>query len=728
MSAQKNRVLCLLSILICMAGCKSSKTIITVNPDGSGTVVLDINFDRATDEQRDKFRQQLGSEGFSCDFQEEKFRPWFPEPHFTIKNYKFDTEKLTVHAEISFTDINRLLVKKNAQLLEMSGLDFSSVKDALNFSIKRKAASGMGSMVRKGEKASPTIREIVIVNGHTKESVRFYHETDPNSVAGQWDDSLEIKGHTIERKQIKRNFAGYPVVKLDARIHEASWSLHKTSRSDMSDLGITVEAAIPQDKGITYVGWSEPVLLSGGYVPEQEMELTNTCQNLSRNFINNFSPKPKSNHFMLPLEFNFPTLPATSISDSVVRVKALRARGSKLYKLGKIKPETKYEAGGMSFTSDKAKNNYLTFSIKGDVGVVKSFVFQTERGSRFMLDESSSSVSRDGGSLGVRTVFPLDKGDVYVELYETIDYAWLDVLVPAIDFEKKAIVTTKPGKSVDLRKAIAAELDEPLEGLDKEVFANKVNMAGFFKSLPDEKLLAAVAQVVDSEYMPDTGNEQRLWYQNIVRKEISSRKKYMENNGKQIAEKLFSLQMYLPAAKKDLVKYLPTNLKLGSYLRDKVLAAIEQGDYLSANIGYFSGGITASERRILTKALYLAPGIYSWAILDILLDPKYVELNFAEEVLKNENLDQVMRSKALGAVFKHGDLTDLSFVKDYIEDPKMRQSVVQAIWDFVRYVNTANDIVVMKEKIKPLLPLLQDLADYPNSQQRDAKRILDKLK
>ena len=726
--SDQNKFSCLvLLMLICIAGCKSSKTVITLNPDGSGTLVLNIDYDRATDEQRDKFRKQLGSEGFSCGFEEDSFRPLFPEPHFTISKYKFDTKKLTVYAKISFTDINRLLVKKSADILDLKGLDFSVDNSKVTFTVKTDSNSGMGAMVRKGNEALPVIREIVIINGQTKESIRFYEEKGPDTPAGEWSGSHDMKVHTIKRTIIKRNFAGYPVIKLDGKIHDASWSLHKVSRSDFSKLQLAVESAIPQSKDKTYIEWSKPVLLSGQYVPEQETDLTSNCQNTSRKFINNFSPKPKGNHFMLPLEFDFPALPAPAITNSVVRVKALRAMDSKLYKLGRIEPETKYEAGGISFKSDKAKNNSLRFSIKGNIGSVKSFIFQTERGSRFTLDQNSRSAGRNGGSLGLRTFIPLDKGDVYVELYEPTDYVWLDIAVPEIDFENTPGKAAKSATNAGLRKTIATELDQPLEELDEEVFASRENMAAFFKSIPDEKLLAAVAQVVDSEYMPDTGNEQRMWYQNIVVKEVGSRKEYVKGNGKQIAEKLFSLQMYLPSAKKGLVKFLPTNLRLGSYIRDKVVATIEQGNYQVAHSGYFSDGITASERKVLTRAFYAAPSPYSAGILDILLDSRNFEADFADEVLKDESLSRYLRKKALEAIFERGNIKDLSFVKQIIENSKMRWVAVPALWSLVRSAGRDNTIEVMKQRINPLLPILQDLAEYPNSQQNYAVKILDKL-
>jgi len=359
MSGQNKIPYLVLLVLICTAGCKRSKTVITVNPDGSGTVILNIDFDRATDEQRNKFREQLASEGFSCGFEEDRFRPLFPEPHFTIRKYKFDTKKLTVHAEIGFTDINRLLVEKNADKLDLKGLDFSIDNSKVTFTVKTDSDSGAEAMMRKDNEALPVIREIVIINAKTKESVRFYEEKGPDTPAADWSGSLGMKGHTIKRNRIKRNFAGYPVIKLDGNIRDAGWSLHKTSRSDFSRLKVAVEAAIPQGKDKTYIGWSEPVLLSGRYVPEQETELTSNCRNMSRNFINNFSPKPKGRHFMLPLEFNFPALPASAITDSVVRLKALRATGGKQYKLGRIEPEKMYEAGGITFKSKKAKENRL---------------------------------------------------------------------------------------------------------------------------------------------------------------------------------------------------------------------------------------------------------------------------------------------------------------------------------------------------------------------------------
>jgi len=421
-------------------------------------------------------------------------------------------------------------------------------------------------------------------------------------------------------------------------------------------------------------------------------------------------------------------LPASAITDSVVRLKALRAMGSKQYKLGRIEPEKKYEAGGMSFKSKKAKrDNRLDFSIKGNVDSVKSVIFCSKRGSRFILKESSRSSRVSGGSIQVETFIPPDEGVVYVELYEQIDYAWLDIAVRAIDFENPVDEATSQAESTGSREAIAEELDDKIENFGKEVFASEENMAAFFKSVPDKKILSAIVQVADSEYMPSTSNEQQRWYQNIVPNELKGRKEYLENNGRQIAEKLLAIQMYLPNAKKYLVTYLPTNLNLGSYIRDKVLAAIEQGNYQIIQSAYFSGGITPSEREILTKAFYAAPYLYSSGILNILLDSKNFEADFANEVLKNESLNQYLRKNALDAIFRRGNLEDLSFVRQFIEDPEMRWSAVQALLNFVNSLGRNNTVDVMIQRLKPLLPMLQDLAEYPNSQQKDAVKILDKL-
>jgi len=299
--------------------------------------------------------------------------------------------------------------------------------------------------------------------------------------------------------------------------------------------------------------------------------------------------------------------------------------------------------------------------------------------------------------------------------------------VPAIDFENPAVDAATPAESTSLRKPIADELDDKIEGLDKEVFASEQNMAEFFKSVPDEKLLSAVLQVADSEYMPNTGNDQRMWYQNIVSKEVGGRKEYLERNGRQIAEKLLAMQMYLPDAKKGLVTYLPTNLHLGSYIRDKVVAAVEQGNYQIIQSAYFSEGVTASEREVLTKAFYTAPYRYSGGILNVLLDSKNFEADFAGEVLKDESLNQYLRKKALDAIFERGNFKDLSFVKQLIGNPKMRRTAVQALLNLVNSLARDNTVDVMMQRLKPLLPMLQDLAEYPNSQQKDAVKILDKL-
>jgi len=529
--------------LICIAGCKKSKTVITLNSDGSGTVVLNVDFDRATDEQRKKFREQLKSENFSCGYEEDRFRPLFPEPHFTIKKYKFDTKKLTVYAKINFTDINRLLVKKNADKLDLKGFDFSIDDSKIAFTVKTDGDGGIEAMMRKGSESLPVIREIVIISGKTKKNVRFYEEKGPDTPPADWSGSLDMKGHTIERNIIKHNFAGYPLIKLEGEIREAEWSLHKTASSDFSNLDVTVEPAIPQSKGITYIKWSEPVLLSGQYVPEQKTELTNNCRNMSRKFVNNFSPKPKVNHFLLPLEFNFPALQASAITDSVVRLKALRAMGSKQYKLGRIEPEKKYEAGGMSFKSKKTKrDNRLDFAIKGNVDSVKSIIFRTKRGSRFTLKERSRSSRASGGSIEAETFIPPNEGAVYVELYDPIDYVWLDIAVREIDFENP----------------------------------------------PDEA-------------------------------------------------------------------------------------------------------------------------------------------DFAGKVVKDKSLHQSARKKALDEIFRRGNVEDLSLVRQFIEDPQTRWSAVQALLNLVNSIGRNNTVDVMKQRFKPLIPILQDLAEYPNSQQKYAVKILDKL-
>ena len=66
-------------------------------------------------------------------------------------------------------------------------------------------------------------------------------------------------------------------------------------------------------------------------------------------------------------------------------------------------------------------------------------------------------------------------------------------------------------------------------------------------------------------------------------------------------------------------------------------------------------------------------------------------------------------------------------MKQFIENPKMRRPAVQALLNLVNSLARDNTVDVMIQKLKPLLPMLQDLAEYPNSQQKDAVKILGKL-
>lgn len=163
-------------------GCYENETIIKLNPDGSGIIATNTNFDNATEEQRQQIKSLLDQPNTQSDFDEDKMKEKFPSPYFEIIELVEDKEALHFKSAIKFTDINRLLVvdSKNVQL---KGLDFEVHGDELIFKITRSSQqSGFGENVKfKGtmDKFAKNIypKETVnIVNAKTNDFVTFFHE------------------------------------------------------------------------------------------------------------------------------------------------------------------------------------------------------------------------------------------------------------------------------------------------------------------------------------------------------------------------------------------------------------------------------------------------------------------------------------------------------------------------------------------------------------------------
>ena len=81
----------------------------------------------------------------------------------------------------------------------------------------------------------------------------------------------------------------------------------------------------------------------------------------------------------------------------------------------------------------------LSLEIKGPVNQINRFLVKTKRGNVFPIKESSWTRSDDHGSVRYWKFLPLSNLTLIAEIYDSVEYTWLDVDVPTLKLtpEKK---------------------------------------------------------------------------------------------------------------------------------------------------------------------------------------------------------------------------------------------------------------------------------------------------
>ncbi|NQT21085.1 MAG: hypothetical protein HQ592_15360 [Planctomycetes bacterium] len=729
----RNRWTCLAALaVLCLSGCLSVETVITLNPDGSGEVALSADLDRATEEQRAQIRKRSEDTNMTLPLGEAELKEACPAPHFEIIERKEDTEALKFQAKIAFKDINRLLTDKTLRMLGLKGFDFKVDGDDIVFSLKEEPEDRQMGFVP--ENAAPPTRRIRVVNAKTKKTVEFYQEISQKAKLADWTGRLAMKGHTIKRTAVRNNFADYPVVKLtDAKIIEAHWNIRKGFMG-RSCLSMGVDVALPATDNMTYVSWSEPALLEGGYLPDAPARLPERSRDRNGEFNSKFQSVP-AGYFRLPLELVISPRPVKGTTPVKVRLKALRGTGTQRWEIGTVKPNTEYTAGPLKIKTDPLKDNELAFDIEGPAEQYKGAVYRSARGNEFALKEGwRSRMGRGRATMQYEALFPLNKGTIILETFRKTEYCWLDIEIPALDFSesKNKIEAAAPPWKQRLRKELPEAFETPVPGLDDDVFAGEGEMKAFVRRVPDNLLASALIQMAAHEKM-----ELQAWnwrrYDALFTATMRKRKGYLDAENKTVARHLFVLFGALPEEHCTNAAYLINNLRLRPFVRKEALEQVKKGNHRFARRSFFRGPLTTDERDALKGAFHtVSDAMQADGILDMLCDGDDADLKLAQEVLRNKAQDPLVRTSALHAVLRQKKDYPFELVLPYLMEEAMRTNTLMATHNWLaaylrRESPDEDELKNLREAAEPLMSLLKDFGEqirkFPSSRNH-AKEIV----
>ena len=199
-----------------------------------------------------------------------------------------------------------------------------------------------------------------------------------------------------------------------------------------SYLDLELKAAMPtsgDSEYPKYLGFDDVYLLSGKYSDGSDVELVETWAKGFRAFNdeNNLAGK---NNFKLPVYLSFPTSPVEGLESARIRIRLLRGKNLKRVELGPIQSEHTYEQSPFNITTGNLSRDDLSLEIKGPVNQINRFLVKTKRGNVFPMKESSWTRSDDHGSVRYWKFLPLSNLTLIAEIYDSVEYTWLDIDVP----------------------------------------------------------------------------------------------------------------------------------------------------------------------------------------------------------------------------------------------------------------------------------------------------------
>ncbi|MCP4267693.1 MAG: hypothetical protein GY777_19360 [Candidatus Brocadiaceae bacterium] len=732
-----------LILVLAMTGCFQTESTIEINPDGSGVITSTLNFDNATEEQRQQIKAMMSNPNASSNFNRASFEKDFPSPYFEILELESDQESLRFKSIIKFKDINRLLAV-DTQSINLNGVDFEVEGDKLIFKIdKSSQQTGFGSglkFTRKGGGSGMNIfpkETIRFIDANSNDFIEFSHEYKGDDAEKEikWKDEIAISGNTIKRSTIKNNFAGYRVLEpVKAEFIKAAWNRTKQPKSTMSQsyLDLELKTALPTAKDSEYhkyLGFDDVYLLSGMYSDGSDVELVETWAKGFRAFNdeNNLAGK---NNFKLPVYLSFPASPVENLVSTRIRTRLLSGKDLKRVELGQIKPEHTYELPPFKITTGNLSMGDLSLEIKGPVNRINRFLVKTKRENVFFIKESSWTRSDDHGSVRYWKFLPLNNLTLIAEIYDSVEYTWLDVDVPELKLtpEKETLVVRE-----GIDESVETQKQEKQVHLPEDLFKDKSTFENYWTSLTDDQVLPSLLEVSSKmEQLKKNGNI-HYWYQAGLVKKLKERKGFFEVNKTKIAKSLFRLFLTMPDQNSNMaITYFLSNGGLIELISDDALEAVKSRKLKNGIDTIFKGELSAEERDIFydvfEKSDYWVEGLESFKLLT--RGPNG-DMALAQRTLDDKGQSVHVRQHALEVLIDRKTNFSASDLKPYILHSEMRDWTLNAISNRLGNYSSSNQI--SKEKLitilKPLIPVFEDLAEHENQYKSDApKKILAAIK
>lgn len=421
--------------------------VIELNPDGSGVFKRSMNFNRATEEQRQRIKEFMEMPNAKFGNELLNIEENFPEPFFKVVKNEINKEDLTSYTEIEFQDINRLFAV-DRKTSGLQGVGFDIENSNIIFSVKRNTESEVNdTALRQSEIFSNLSAKVTntFINKSTHEKIGTSYEFigDGQNAVVDWQGALKFPNHSIAKITIRHSFAKYPVLPTaDSDIKTATWAVSSNRADNTLELGLSVPIPVSKDK--TYLGYEEKYILSGKYNDATAVYLAKNRYIISNklNLFNDNLVKECGGRFNLPLSLSFPEKPVSFLDSLIARVRLLAVRKTDQIELGKPLNCSTFESESYKFDIEHNVDKIILNS-KMPSNLFKRFLIKTPNGNVMPL----KPVFSFNNSNQFKNIPLIQNSTFVVEYYTGAEYECLDIKAPVLNLSGS---DEKPaGKNID---------------------------------------------------------------------------------------------------------------------------------------------------------------------------------------------------------------------------------------------------------------------------------------
>jgi len=719
------------------SGCMDNTITVVLNPDGSGTLINRTDMSRATKEERAQFQERMKDPNGSSDFEEEKVREAYAGKGFYVKSVIYDIENLIFEHTVGFTDINQLLSEPTVKATGLENVDFIVKGDELLFTAK--PDEQMNGMVARmegqpkgiGKEQRTPFRYFLTIKSKAGDDEITIEQIYSKEIKKSTVKSLNMKGHSISRKNLMYNFADYTILPLKVeKIKEPKWSLgvgrrFPSGRVFEGDLVVKV----PQDKN-TYMHWESPTVMEGNFEGASKPMVHKSRYNKTDGDFEKANDTPMG-RFVVPVRYPIPDQRTSKLGSHTVRIKALRSSEVKRLALGKIKEGLQHQVPDLKVTIESIDDG-LELKLKGKVRQFKGALVKTPRGNVFELDQGSWSFSSDSGRVSYWESLPLEGAELLVDIYSGMEPVWLDLSAEELNLRTGAYGEGETGKGKEfkinpselkwkdaLKKKYPQYFKKEIKAMVDNSLKSEKDLENFIDGLPNEDVLSALVQFACRSDLNDDGRHS--WFQTVFPHAVNQKEGFLESYQENLIDLIWDMALWKSEAA---VTYFFSNSGMLAKIEDRVLKELKKGNDLVISKGFMAKSISVEMGEALVAAY---DDIESWIkqkeLLTVLDDKKY--LPFFYKVFGHPNTQSFVRSEALNMIIKHGGDLPVDHLLKTLLIVKEQQSALQQIQKLLRQRPS------LIEVLRPLRSVVEDICEskksYIASSAKETLAAIDRL-